>query len=551
MNPFNLFTTLPYLNLSEFLTSPNFSLSLSESYKYEQQIGNIGENKPADEPPEGKIQLNLSNKIWRQRRHYMRLAYLDKLLKFRTYGRTDLDTIFELSDKENRLPLAQILQVADQEANSIEEAYIYNNNRRINTVYHPDKLKGSPIKLEIEVYDEKVITDSQEVNKLSTMHAETKKMTAQLVNELYVQQGFESSLIFVFKLTLKLKKAQQIGDDETIWLDNFSLNWPYSTSLRQLRLAYITNPQDKQKPARQKSLLFNPEKPSISWGRLPLQMEAKEEEDEGEEIIYKSQQMWLMVEEPAEFFDTNFLEGSFKVTMPMLLSGMHLEKSKWAEGLTTRLGVRRSNAEWEPDISQKSDITVGFKANILELFQQRKYSPFQMIYFPDLVLNDRRIADILNLLNDLHFRFLNYSDKLPQLSVELNGENGANGAANGHALNGNSANGNPQNGHHYYTHNGAAQNGVEETVKKHLIYAEREEGAGKLQLWFVLEGESAKSTREKSILGDHTFKTDYFSGNTSVYIRGQLSGDSDRVIDVISDIHTKLKERFRHVSTVK
>lgn len=568
MNMLNSFRPFNNLDLYDFLDA--FSVSLSETYKFEVTVANISDKKPSDELPEGKVGVTVADNVWRHFEKFVRLSDLNKILVFKDHYRTDLDSIFELWDTRDHFPLLDVLKRAKSEAGLREDKYFYNLKRLFESKYQPDKLQGVPIQLSVQVLDEKLITESSELIKLARPRSADEKIEREIADNLLNQQGFENSLILIFELSVTLKSSQQLKKMTHIWLDSFSVKWPLSTSVRQVELLYWDE-KTGWDHSEEKSLLFNPEDQHVVWTNLPLIKEASEDED-AEEITYKSWQMCLIIKEPGEFYDVDLIEGSFKVTVPTLLSGTKLEKSKKARALTeygwlgellglevpghlddddeesltdvvkdsfARRLFRKPQFRWTPDFSEKSEIKVDFKAHIQELFLDRYFSPYQWVCFSDLILSERRVVDVVNLLNDLHFRCYRY--KVVQSERETD-------AANGEKVSYRQANGRLSSS---TPSNEKIASESEKKIQNHLIYAEREEGAGKLRLWLLLEGQSAKTTREKTITGDHTFKTDYFSGTTTIYIRGQLRGDSDRVVQVISEIHAKLKERFHHVSTIK
>ena len=88
-------------------------------------------------------------------------------------------------------------------------------------------------------------------------------------------------------------------------------------------------------------------------------------------------------------------------------------------------------------------------------------------------------------------------------------------------------------------------------MTRYLIEGRRQEGAGELVLWMLVEGTRSQTTRQKEIPGGETFTTRLETGNMVIHLRGQLQGDSGRLVGVMNEIQTLLKERFRHVSTIE
>jgi hypothetical protein len=145
-----------------------------------------------------------------------------------------------------------------------------------------------------------------------------------------------------------------------------------------------------------------------------------------------------------------------------------------------------------------------------ECFAQKKFSPEQHLQFPDVVLNDLRLADIIMLLRDKKFEPTDKTGKW------------------------------------------VLADDIDEATKlqQYVIQARRNEGTRELMLWLFIQGIEAGTRRERRIVGWEKYTTDLPAGSIVIHIRGRLEGDSKRVVQVINEIQMQLKQQFRHVSAV-
>ena len=533
--------------LFKFLSS--LSITVTETYPYDVEIGSIEDYKASDDSREGKIEIGVPDWIWWNLDRFIDDPSMKGMVSLEKHNRTNLNYLLNLS-QGNTFPLIDILKTARNHPTLFTDNFMYNLIRKPGVKYKPDNLGPPPLTIKVAVYDEQSIAEFWEKRSLEQSEAAFIKTAKMIVENIYKQSGFENSLILDFRLTLKLPKTFERMPKDKMFLEKISLKWPLSTSPRQVDLYIYKDFGDELlKIPTSKKVVYNPEDGQISWSNLPFF--AKEQTDAEQNVVeFQTPLMQLFVREPGEFYETAVLNGSIKVSLSGLFSGLKITKSKKAKllikenlslfdkvfplrknGILDRFMVRypslrplldSSFIKWISLVSTKSEIKADINIYLSELFANRTVSPYQMLHFPDLILNDRRIADILHLLNDLRFRVGQspYNDSEPELNVSRNG-------------------------------NATTLSEFPLKKKRHVMWAEREEGVGSLILWIVLEGEHSTTTREKLIVGDHKLVTGYDSGSTTMYIRGQLKGDTDRVVEVISDIHSKLKVRFRHVNTVK
>ena len=230
----------------------------------------------------------------------------------------------------------------------------------------------------------------------------------------------------------------------------------------------------------------------LQWGNIHFE---PVEIIQGKNVLcYRTPFIELRIDEPGELYKQFELNGKVLVEIPCLLSGL-------------QAGYFDVSGKYYPEIKieLKSLVSIEMNLLIIDSFEQRHFSPQQQLQFPELILDELRLADIVMLLKDE--RFTIHSNPLNNETIVPKG--------------------------------------------KHLITASRPEGADRLTLWIVVDGTPSNTTREREIPGGEVFTTDLETGNTTIYIRGQLARDGQRVVKVINQIHNRLKERFRHVRVIE
>jgi hypothetical protein len=144
--------------------------------------------------------------------------------------------------------------------------------------------------------------------------------------------------------------------------------------------------------------------------------------------------------------------------------------------------------------------------NLEEGLENKRYLPRQHLHFPGVVLNEMRVLDVMMLLEDKGFEI----EKPNEPDSRENGEK-----------------------------------------QQYIIKANRVEGARRLEIFILIQGTNAQTTRERGITGQAKFTTRLPVGDTSIYIQGRLPGDHKRIVNTINEIQKQLKEQFRHVGTAE
>lgn len=236
-------------------------------------------------------------------------------------------------------------------------------------------------------------------------------------------------------------------------------------------------------------VIYNPENGVIEWANIPFDATGK---SEGTNLYqYKIPPIHLFIDQPGELYRRKELRGEIQIEIPQPFSGLHLSYFD-ALGKLTKI-----------PIEQRTNLVSKIIVNLEDCFEQKIYSPYQHIQFEGVILDQMRINDIVTLLQDQ--RFTCRWDNLPT---------------------------------------------ARPSIQQYLIIGKRPEGTGELLLGILVEGSRFEATRESEIPGGQKFISNVETGNTTIYMRGQLRGDNKRLLHTMNEIQILLKERFRHVLTI-
>ena len=478
------------------------TIRVTENYPYKTEISTVSRTDP-EQGRVGLIEISVPYDGWK---HVSRQVLKDIKkqkkqtkdvtearighLSFNRYDRTNLDEKHDLSLRHSVLPLDIPLDWnKSRQLNDLcDDRYVCN----MVLSYTPEQLEINPLSVILKIYDETEIEEQKEVSEEKENYIQRQPTQSgrdkRVAEQISEQIGFERSLVFEFSLELKLLKHIEPVDKKPPILRRIVLEWPVNTSRQLVELSL-----DPELSGRKPTIIYDPKHKVIEWSDVPFE---RDNTSSSENVYtFRTPRMFLSVKEPGELYQVRELSGSVRIEIPYLYSGM-------------RLSYLDASGEYDGDMSVEyyTVLTSHLKLDVSTCFDRKVYSPYQYLQFPNVILNEMRRADVIALLKDQLFTCL--SKKPSDLLGEI------------------------------------------ESGKQYLIEATRPEGAGTLTLWILLQGTPSNTKREKKIPGEETFTTSLDTGNTDVYIRGQLQGDSMRVVAVINEIHERLKERFRHVSVL-
>jgi len=137
-------------------------IRVTEEYHYQAEISHISDLRPsAGQPvPTGKVEIIVPYNEWRNLTN--REQPSEALINVSQYKRTDLDARLTGRGLENdQFPLQAILQDASRIcSDQIEQLH---DSRSITLQYEPQKLLSDPLALEIKVYDQIEVADTQAI----------------------------------------------------------------------------------------------------------------------------------------------------------------------------------------------------------------------------------------------------------------------------------------------------------------------------------------------------------------------------------------------------
>jgi hypothetical protein len=317
------------------------------------------------------------------------------------------------------------------------------------------------------------------------------------------QLDFKPDLWLRMTVRLHLPRAQAGGVDAKV--NKVFISWPTHTSLTSLELRSDGLAQ----------LRYNPEqehegrKGGLEWSDVSMTLEgverlaedahvsensADESEDESEgdpkdesedEIVtLSSGEMTLSIANPGELYKEDKLSGRVEVAVNRLLSGMDAR-------LYDATGKQCPSQR--PGLKLKSIVTTEFSLQLYDAFTRRTMSPYQWLYFDEVIPSTMRIDDIEMALRNRGFAV--------RTSRPVNPESC-------------------------------------------WITAERVHGPDRLRLAVYVRGERYRARRDRSVPGGMTYRTSVDSGELRLFVYGSLRAESNPVVREINALRRALRERF-------
>lgn len=415
---------------------------------------------------------------WSQNQLDARIGYIG----LSNYTNTDLEQQSDLHSNYNVIPINVPVQL---QGTLIGRDSLWDDRHacQIKQEYVPKWPESTPLELKVYIFDEDIISELQLGEVLDKIPDELVK---QVVDSIAQQVGFKRSLIFSFNLALGLPGViGRANDNAAPVLTRMAINWPVATSHRLVRLMIRKGRKEKEA-----AIQYDPERGVIEWGDISF-LPPKGKSEGTNLFTYWLPPMLLIVEQPGELYQQEFLNGEIEIRIPRLFSGLRVD-TFGADG-------SRSEIQRETETILNTQISISLE----DCFERKTFSPYQHLQFEGVILNDMRINDIKTLLEDNGFK----CD-----SRQL-------------------------------------QSGSQGT-QRYIVVGVKTKELEELRLWMLVEGLRSRTTRQKQIPGGQTFTTEVDSGHMVIYMRGELQGSSNHLVHSMNEIQKHLKERFRHVSTI-
>ena len=418
------------------------------------------------------------------------------------YEKTDLEGSLGLQGNYGSVPIAVRLPVRPGPGET-DQLIIDNSECVISQEYRPEALKVLPVHVDMELDDPDTAEDPDrpqrpsEVDGIADLLARLLERIKVIGNAPERQLDFEPGLWLRVTVRLHLPRAQ--AEKVEAKVTKVSMSWPTHTSLSSLELHAGSG----------SALRYNPEqvhdgrKGGLEWSDVPMALighqpdaensrstgdpAAEEEEDpeiKKELVTLTSGEMTLSISNPGDFYKQDTLNGRVEVTVNRLLSGMD---ARLYDAAGRPYPARRSG------LKLTSVVTTEFSLSLYDAFVRRAMSPYQWLYFDEVIPSALRLDDIAMALRNRGFRV-------------------------------------------FFERNSDPANCC--------IKAERVQGPDLLRLQVYVRGEQHKVWRERSVDGGMTYRTPVESGDLRLYVYGSLRGESKSVVREINALRRALRERF-------
>lgn len=485
------------------------STKIEEKYQYRQEISLNADVSEVGNPA-GLIKIVLP---YDGDEFFTREAYADVsagrrgdaeavvgFLALTDYEKTDLEGKLGLQGNYGSVPIA--VQLPSQPDPGEPDQLISDNSACVITQeYHPEPLRIVPVHVDMELDDPDTAEDPDRPQRssedgIADLQARLQERIVVIGKAPERQLDFEPGLWLRVTVRLHLPRGQSEGVEARV--SKVSMSWPTHTSLTSLGLhAQGGSP-----------LRYNPEQKhdgcigGLEWSEVPMALvgeqpaaesvrtaddsEAEDEDPESrkELVTLTSGEMTLAISNPGDFYKQDMLSGRIEVTVNRLLSGMD---ARLHDAAGRPYPARRSG------LKLASVVTTDFSLSLYDAFVRRAMSPYQWLYFDEVIPSALRLDDIAMTLRNRGFTVPSVRDLDPADCC---------------------------------------------------ITAHRVQGPDLLRLQVYVRGERHKVRRERSIDGVMTYRTAVDSGDLRLYVYGSLRGESKPVVQEINALRRALRERF-------
>jgi hypothetical protein len=421
-------------------------------------------------------------------------------LVLQDYGETTLRSVLPLADSHSSVSIEVPVgtEVADggrgsHDRDSDELEYLIADRRTWTASYdyHPGNPTELPIILHVQVID----PDSLDLPELDLMDKQAQRQAGaeegplidKVVRKIRQQQvrfANHLMLLFVIELSLPAKGAPP----DVARISRMSIGWPTITSLRTLTL---------HAGADRKAVRYDPFRKCLEWEGIAMPRDRKAERD-SDTCSYRSPLMQLEIQHPGELYKQPTLEIQAEAEVPGYL----------LSGVTARLydatGHPYPDGQ-QPTLLTRANVTANLTLN--DAFAKRDFSPYQQLFFGEIIPDEMRVTDIETALKDRGFEITRREKHEP-----------------------------PQ-----------QPNEVERKVNWGLR-AQRPKGPDTMRLWIFVEGTHLQTERE---IADPTrqvvHKATLQSGELRIFILGTLPRNSEELTHEMNTLRGVLQERYDRV----
>jgi hypothetical protein len=287
------------------------------------------------------------------------------------------------------------------------------------------------------------------------------------------------------RMRIYLHIPRGLAKDAEAEVSEVFIGWPTRTSLSSVDLrikdwdgSLHYNPEWKDPNSTEDSTECG-----LQWHKVPMELE--DEPLGGEIRTFRSPEMVVSIPKPGEIYWQHTLSGRVEVTINRLLSGMDAR-------LFDATGKRYARSP----LKSSSIIASSFSLFLDDAFARRTLSPYQQLYFGEVIPSRMRIDDIITALRNRGFAV--------DIPADVDPENC-------------------------------------------LLRAKRTNGPQNLELILFVRGQHFKTQRRRTVPGGLTYRSDVDSGELLIYVYGYLSRDSHPVIQEVNALRRALHERFNRL----
>jgi hypothetical protein len=488
---------------------------IEERYGYSQEISLNADVREVGEPT-GLIKLVLP---YDGHKYFTRQAYHDVenargggaspageaivgFLALTDYEKTNLESSLGLQANYGSVPI-RVRLPASPGPGEADQLLADGNACAVSQEYRPEAPKIVPVHIDIELDDPDTAESpglaprrSSGTDGISDVDVRRAARVRVIESSPERQLDFEPGLWLRVTVRVHLPRVQADGLEAKV--SKVFMSWPTHTSLTSLALHADGCAQLRYNPEQE----YEGRKGGLEWSDVPMTLagvqraaestytlddseDGSEDRESKDDIVtLSSGEMTLSVSNPGELYKEEKLSGRIEVTVNRLLSGMD---ARLYDATGKQCHSRR------PGLKLKSIVTTEFSLPLYDAFARRMMSPYQWLYFDEVIPSEMRIDDIVMALRNRGFRVPALRDHNPESC---------------------------------------------------WIMAHRVHGPDQLQLALYVKGDRYKARRERSVQGGMTYRTSVDSGELRIYVYGSLRAESKPVVYEINALRRALRERF-------
>jgi hypothetical protein len=460
---------------------------IEERYRYHRDIS-LNPSIKITEEPEGRFQLTLPydgdssftrqahRDVARSRDAGSDSQALVGFLVFSGYEQTNLDSLSDLWETPGSIPI----QVPLPPPPGPDEPDPLLTDKSACVVSH-DYRPGQPARRLAPVHIDLALEDPDTTEfSIPVSRGEPGLARVRIKRHVEFKPGLS------LRMTVRLHVPRRLAHGANPEVSEVFIGWPTHTSLSSLELRI----GGKAHPLRYNPEWENPDsredkkERGLEWFGIPMILEP--EPIGGDIRTFRSPNMIVSIPKAGELYWQESLSGRVEVRINRLLSGTD-----------ARLYDTTGKLSRRPALEKDSVISTTFSLNLDDAFASRTLSPYQQIYFGEVIPSSMRIDDIITALRNRGFTV---DDPPPDLD--------------------------PQ---------------------SYWIKAKRIQGPNRLSLELYVEGRSYKALRQRDVPGGLTYRTHVDSGELRIYVYGFLAGKSQPVVQEVNALRLALRERFNRL----